>query len=848
MTRRALLIGSEVGSLAGVLSDVRAMRQLLEARGFAVTECAGPEARRDGILAAYERLIAETEEHDAVLVYYSGHGGRTVAEGQGPGGGPLYLSFIVPVDISESTEEDFRGITSLELSELLARLTERSRNVSVVFDSCHSARMARGPDFVPKALPRPWSTGIHAHMERLKARRLASSALNVESNPHAVRLVACGPADSAYEYSSPSGGRTGVLTESLRVALEEAGDAPVTWAALGARIRERVLQLVPVQRPEIEGPAERILFEEREGDGTGILPLAVEEGRTVLRGGRLHGVSAGDVYLAMPMAAQAADEARALGRATVRAVHGATSEVDVALAPGVRELPAGARGFPLELAARKLPVRIDVQGAAGDELRKALEGAALLRTAGDEEFDALLAVVTVEDGQLVLSERSGRRLLEPKPLTGTGILDTVRNLSALARAARVRALRGGEGEERLEVPYELTFGRVEGGAERPLAREGAMLFEGEPVYVKVTNRGDRKLYCSVFDVGLAGRIKLLTTSEPSGIELGPEDTYVLGWRESTGLRGLPVGWGKGVPRDLPRPESFVTFVMDRPQDLRALESEGMRGQGPSGESSLQRILGQLAWGGARDVPSEGEGETTDTRFAVEHVDFLVAPSSAPARERATFLLDERPDLSMRVLAPRPTVPAPERVEVRLTELIVHGNPELLGADVRIDTMGLTVVPGGQLGDVCRMRTARFPRVKEGERLPLGDLVLFAGPISGFLELAVWVSRDTQGSQELAGLVDSRRDSFELQGALRTLAGGGVPTSQVAAGVAAVGAVSTLVDSGSGLLATAAGTRIGLYRASLLPHESFGLGRHPAQGLLRAQGFSFAYEIIRQNSS
>jgi len=74
--RRALLIGSQTHGLEGVDADVGRMSDALASRGFAITPCIGAAATRDGILGAYEQLIAETQWLDAVCIYYSGHGGR----------------------------------------------------------------------------------------------------------------------------------------------------------------------------------------------------------------------------------------------------------------------------------------------------------------------------------------------------------------------------------------------------------------------------------------------------------------------------------------------------------------------------------------------------------------------------------------------------------------------------------------------------------------------------------------------------------------------------------------------------------------------------------------------------
>ena len=139
----ALLIGAAVDGLPGVANDVGAMSIALHARGLAVVRCVGENATRAGIIAAYERLIADTGAGDAAaVVYYSGHGGwaRSPDSGGGDLPAPRDLQFIVPTDYRASAPGEFRGITSVELSALLARLTGKTRNVTAMFDCCHQSR------------------------------------------------------------------------------------------------------------------------------------------------------------------------------------------------------------------------------------------------------------------------------------------------------------------------------------------------------------------------------------------------------------------------------------------------------------------------------------------------------------------------------------------------------------------------------------------------------------------------------------------------------------------------------------------------------------------------------------
>ena len=199
MARRALLIGSQTYGLAGCEGDVTLMRDALQRRGFDTVDVRTQgDATRAGVVDGFEQLIGATGPGDAAVVYYSGHGGRVArpdADARRASGASAYFQFIVPFDIDESEEGDFRGLLSEELTILQRRLTDAfggdgaSANVTTILDCCHSGYLVRDADLVPKSIalePRMFRMmGIRA-----RAAELASPA-GLQTNPHAVRLVAC---------------------------------------------------------------------------------------------------------------------------------------------------------------------------------------------------------------------------------------------------------------------------------------------------------------------------------------------------------------------------------------------------------------------------------------------------------------------------------------------------------------------------------------------------------------------------------------------------------------------------------------------------------------------------------
>ena len=120
-TRRALLIGIEeypsLTTLHGCINDVRLMRAILQDTfGFPtenVTVLENAQATRDGILAAFDALIAATGHDDIVVVHYAGHGSQmTDLEGDEPTG---LDSTIMPFD-SEGWQGKNRDITDDEIA------------------------------------------------------------------------------------------------------------------------------------------------------------------------------------------------------------------------------------------------------------------------------------------------------------------------------------------------------------------------------------------------------------------------------------------------------------------------------------------------------------------------------------------------------------------------------------------------------------------------------------------------------------------------------------------------------------------------------------------------------------
>lgn len=645
MNRLGLLIGSDHGGLRGVGHDLVAMADALRARGFDVRECPPVQATRAGILAAYEGIIADAGPGDAVVVYYSGHGGSTGPPQAGspqpgpPQTGPYRpaeLQYIVPTDYARSTADDFRGITAAELSVLQSRLVAVTRNVTVILDCCHSGLMSRDVNLRLRALrgPAPYAW-VRAHLDRI---RLRTDLLPVESNPDAVRVVACAPGQRAFERPDDEGVWRGVLTAQLCRALAEAGDTPVTWSALLDQIRYRVTGRMSGQRPEAEGPDDRLLFTTERANLLNSLPVTPLDtpGRVRLGAAALLRVQHGDEFMIMPPGRPVEDRAHRVGDLAIDQVAEMSVAGMVTFVAGWSAVPAGARAVRTRVTAPQVAVRVPTGDPRGEQVLAVLESTALARAARrGEEWTAEIRFD--DSGGVTLHDLIGP-LHPPYPDDARGYADLARAVLVHAQATQLRRLIG-DPSCPLGTDVTVDWGLVVDGVEHPPPPAGSPLSPACRIYLTVHNRGDLPVYVSMLDIGLSGRVSLLMRGTPSGRLLPPRRAYTYG-RDDTRqeLAGVGLSWPAGLDPAHARTETILVVLSSVPQSLAALEQpEIVQARSPdrcprssgggSGSSNggfrLRDMIDQIAAGGSREIdPDLSDG----VRYEIHGIDFEMAPS------------------------------------------------------------------------------------------------------------------------------------------------------------------------------------------------------------------------------
>jgi hypothetical protein len=618
MARRALVLGSQIEGLRGVDNDTRRMAAMLDARGFAVDLRVGADATRAGMLAGYDQLIAASGSDDAAVVYYCGHGYYASVPQEGRS-----WQCIAPTDLREGAVTDWRGITAWELSIKQAQLTAKTRNVTVILDCCHSSQLSRSESAagaMPRALPHPVHTGFAHHLAALRTTYgPAFDAVDPVGNPHAVRVVACGQSEAAFESRDAEGQYHGVFTEVMIDVLNQVGTAPASWAAFIGAIRTRVLRQFPRQRPDIEGPIRRGPFSLTEHDDLCRVAVTAVGEQLRLSVGRLTGAAVGDVYGVLPAGSPIHDDAHALAQLEVTEVFATTASAR--RTAGVRSIPDDAVAVPIRRCASRWPVGIEGPEPACTAVQIAIAASPTLRTSSTGEVGAL-ATVHVEHDAVTIEDAAGP-LFPPAPFP-SGLGGVLAHLANLGVAQGLRELEGEHGVLAGELAIEL--GTVRDGQTRRLPDHGGVLGLADRYYVRIERLGQRPLFVHVLNLSARGKLTLLTHFARGGVVLDRRNpSIMIGQRADGALVGVGLRWPEGLPRSgMPRLTEFVVIATPTTTDLSGLETRELAVT-RSGGNQIQRMLAQLCDGKYRGGSGTGAPNGALDGFLVKRLSVLLDP-------------------------------------------------------------------------------------------------------------------------------------------------------------------------------------------------------------------------------
>ncbi|OQE34560.1 hypothetical protein PENCOP_c017G04620 [Penicillium coprophilum] len=631
-TKRALLIASPYGDLEGPENDVEMISRVLQKRGFQIHQCCGSAATRDGIRSAWHNLISQISLDDTVVIYYSGHGGEALlakSADQRDSGQPRRLQFIVPIDFQEIPGE-FHGISEEELSQWLLDTTDKTQNVTVILDCCHSGRMVRDSRYVKNArrrnLPTTLYHDIAGHIQSLQDNGWLRERIQLGDNPHAVRIAAAAPWESAYEYENDLGLQLGALTEALVRVIEETDDDHISWRTVMLRVQELVNMSFPQQHPRVEGPHTRFLFS-LNGRASTSFPIQQEGDSTaVIKAGRVAGVREKNIYAVMPPGSECVNPHTQIATAIVTDASGFDAVAALTWRNGISQLPdGGALAFLVEEALYKWPVSLTPDIAT---LRKQIEQSRLIRCRYDDEGSPLVEI-RQQQGKLTVTNKYGVEIFsqrfygkEPTPSTYKAAVDVA---DRVARAQHF-LVQTCDSAEHLQHDLEIKIGLVDDGHRgRIIDPTGEdSITENSNIFISLKNHDDQNnLFVSVFEVEVNGQINAVTEN-PDGIDLPPGWCHTIGSTKAK-LEGLKVKWPLNISKRQAVIDTLVVVISSRPVNLQFLISSEIATRRSVTTQSLESRLLRLVQGVGRLIVTKKS--ISKTRYDIVQLPFLLKPDS-----------------------------------------------------------------------------------------------------------------------------------------------------------------------------------------------------------------------------
>jgi hypothetical protein len=659
--KRALLIGIDayphLNQLDGCVNDVTSMRSILQER-FAfppqnVTLIANEAATREAILRELDALVERTGRDDIIVIHYAGHGSQVRdREGDEPSG---FDNTIMPYE-SEGWRGPFCDITDDEINVRLQQLATKTRNTTLVFDSCHSGSITR--DFGAKSRGQPRDTRPVSELPPSPIPELTASGTTGPSgwapiSDAYVLIAGCRDEETSYEYTPPVEGSEahGAMSYFLCEALSRVQPG-MTYRDLFDALAAKVNAEHAAQHPQMEGTIDREIFGIRDLEPMRYVRVEQRLEDTVkLVAGAALGVTVGSRWAIHREATKSPTPETAIGEIEIVSVRAVSSTGRIVSETVANAIVTDTRAFASrhDFGDLRLPVHVPpVPGFEpnAEEMRNRLAESELLRVAtapaGAIQVVSVPARDTVSDTDVapnagmsvtpfwaVIGE-TGQLFPPIKALTAGN--EVRRNLETIARYRQALSLDNSDPNHLLRgrLRFEL-LGQRDGQwvAIRPEGGGSQLtLDEGEFVAFRITNEHTEPVFVSILDFQLSGKVALLYPPPGAQDKLVPGQTFE-----------FPAEVTKRIRLDdeanaITDVETFKLIATTGPTDFSFLTQGGVRGA--LGSQSPLALLLESAVGGTRagTVVSDAEPEqwtTVSRSFVLRPKPVLVgdAPVTLP---------------------------------------------------------------------------------------------------------------------------------------------------------------------------------------------------------------------------
>jgi uncharacterized caspase-like protein len=621
----ALLVGINeykyFNNLQGAVNDVENMKRLLVKHfGFPADDdhirvLRDRQATREAILKGInEHLIAKATADSIVVFHYSGHGSQ-IPDVDGDET-DKYDETIVPHESGHKDPYPNKDITDDEINELLRKLTDKTPNVTFIFDSCHSGTAIRGAGLIRRAL----------RDERIPPKRGATTARGVEKGKSGLRpmdakyalVSGCRADQVSYELwmdGKPYGALTWYLAEQIRQAGENA-----TYRDIMDLVKTRVQAKYRDQEPQLEGPGQdQLIFSDRSIAAAPYVIIEPGPGGTVtLKAGQVQGVTKGSTYDVYPPGTKSFGKADPKPVAQLEVTHVDVTSSTAKVKEG-KTVAGASRAVEREHRWPNPVLRVyfrlkdpaKPESGPSETLMKVKEELAKFKHITDmpteSGYDLLLREQKDEKTgkRYIITEGGDPTEISPRVAVTDpdAVLHVVQQVTHWAKWFNILGISNKQRD--LGLDFELKPEDAAKGMAGPSDRKvNLTLFEGERFTISITNKSNSNLYIALLDLSGDGSVALVYPAPGVQEFIAPAKTWNRVLKTT-----LPEG--RGSVRDI-----LKVIVTTKYADFRFLKQGAVRG-GPrlaatrgKAANPLEELLANAAVGMTRGIEDVEVGSWT----------------------------------------------------------------------------------------------------------------------------------------------------------------------------------------------------------------------------------------------
>lgn len=259
-------------------------------------------------------LIAKAKKGDVIILHFSGHGSQ-VKDDSGDEIDELDET-LVPYD---SRTPGVFDITDDEINGLIGQLAQKTNNITLIFDTCHSGTSTKGGNITreiemdkrQQPIPHQYATSL----------RMGEGEADIRPTNADYVLISGSLAKQLSNETDFEGRRHGVLTWFLASALKGASDR-ATYRDIMIEVKREVNARFPTQEPQLEGPGQDVVVfgVDRVLTKPYVLVDPIGTGRVRIEAGKAFGLGTGSTLKVFAPQSADFDEKRAIATVKVTSV------------------------------------------------------------------------------------------------------------------------------------------------------------------------------------------------------------------------------------------------------------------------------------------------------------------------------------------------------------------------------------------------------------------------------------------------------------------------------------------------------------------------------------------------